>query len=175
MNNKVGIVFLNGPQASGKSTVASNLAKLFPKSVVLDTDLIRGQIIGGLERPGTENVEEFTRQRILAAHSAIAQAKIFHDAGYVVLIPSMTPFLNIIKEYFPALERIDNVLKILLFPNKEILYLRDSQRPEFKQRPKEAISRTYDMFSNDYFSDWIKLDTSSETAEESAQAIKNLA
>lgn len=165
------IIFLNGAPGSGKSTLAQAFAETLPKSVMLDADFIRTQIVGGRVRLQREDPKEFVRQRLLAAKAVIAQTRLFYRAGYSVIIVSMTHTSPVLKLYFPGLEKIGITKKVLLTPSKEVLYIRDKERPEFKHTPEKALNEFYEHFNSPAYSDWVRLDTSNQTVEESVKSL----
>ncbi len=169
------IIFLNGAPGTGKSTLAYGLAKTLPKSVVLDADFIRNQIVGGRVMPGNDGEwEEFDRQRLLAAKSIVAQTKIYYTAGFTIIIASMMPYLSILNHYFPSLESIGPVKKILLLPSVETVHIRDKKREEYKHTPEKVLNKLYGLFDDPYFDDWILLNNSYQTEEESIKMLKKL-
>lgn len=75
----VALVLLNGPPASGKSTLAARLVSSRPMALDLDIDLIRGQLGSWLDSPAEAGV---------AARSlAVAMAATHLVGGYDVVVP----------------------------------------------------------------------------------------
>ncbi len=75
------LVLLNGPPASGKSTLAGLLVSLRPLALNLDIDLIRGQLGGWLDQP--------TEAGLAARAMAISMINTHLCSGYDVVIPQL--------------------------------------------------------------------------------------
>jgi predicted kinase len=75
------LILLNGPPASGKSTLAERLVSLRPLALNLDIDLVRGQLGGWLDQPAVAG---------LAARAlAISMINTHLGAGYDVVVPQL--------------------------------------------------------------------------------------
>lgn len=75
------LILLNGPPASGKSTLAGRLVGLRPLALNLDIDLVRGQLGRWLDQP----VDAGLAARALA----IAMIDIHLGSGYDVVVPQL--------------------------------------------------------------------------------------
>jgi predicted kinase len=73
------LVLLNGPPASGKSTVVRRLVDQRPLALDLDIDLVRGQLGGWLD--------DTTAAGLAARALAIAMARTHLTAGHDVFVP----------------------------------------------------------------------------------------
>ncbi len=73
------LVLLNGPPASGKSTIAEHLVATRPLALRLDIDVVRGLLGAWLERPADAGRT--------ARELAIAMARTHLRAGHDVFIP----------------------------------------------------------------------------------------
>jgi len=73
------LVLLNGPPASGKSTLATRLVRTRPMALNLDIDLIRGQLGAWTDSPADAGV--------VARRLAIAMAATHLGDGHDVVVP----------------------------------------------------------------------------------------
>jgi len=67
------IIFITGMSGSGKSTISRGVAEHFPQALHLDVDQLRGMMVTGLARPGSQPdivTEERVKQLQLARSSA---------------------------------------------------------------------------------------------------------
>jgi len=84
------LVLLNGPPASGKSTLARRLVETRPLALNLDIDVVRGLLGGWMEDPNAGG---------LAARSlALAMASTHLDRGHDVVIPQFLARVEFIDE-----------------------------------------------------------------------------
>ncbi len=75
------LVLLNGPPASGKSTIASLLVAARPIALNLDVDLVRGALGGWLESPHESG--------LAARRLALAMCTAHLTAGHDVVVPQL--------------------------------------------------------------------------------------
>ena len=75
------LVLLNGPSASGKSTIAERLAQLRPLTLNCDIDIIRSQLGGWLEAP--------TDAGLAARALAISMIETHLRAGHAGVVPQL--------------------------------------------------------------------------------------
>ena len=88
------LVLVNGPPASGKSTIADALVATRPLALDLDIDVIRGQLGGWLDDPHAAG---------LAARAlATSMIRTHLSAGHDVVVPQFLARVDFIEE----LERI---------------------------------------------------------------------
>lgn len=73
------LVLLNGPPASGKSTIADRLVAVRPLALDLDVDVIRGQLGGWLDQP--------TAAGLAARALATSMIETHLTAGHDVIVP----------------------------------------------------------------------------------------
>jgi predicted kinase len=84
------LVLVNGPPASGKSTVAERLVATRPLALNLDIDLVRHQLGGWLDQPSEAG---------LAARAlAVAMARTHLAAGHDVVVPQFLARAEFIGE-----------------------------------------------------------------------------
>lgn len=73
------LILLNGPPASGKSTIAAELVSTRPLALNLDVDLVRGQLGQWQDRP--------TEAGLSARRLALAMAEAHLSIGHDVVVP----------------------------------------------------------------------------------------
>ena len=84
------IVLITGPPGSGKTTIASRVAKHFPKSLHIQVDHLREMMVNGLALPDTGWTEEANRQFQLARSTATSMANLYADQGVFVIIDDVS-------------------------------------------------------------------------------------
>jgi predicted kinase len=169
MNNKV--IAITGPTGSGKSTVAEKLAKKFDRCVNIDADHIKHMIVSGFYKDDTNPGGWSYNQWGLVGDSIGLLTQNFLKEGYSVVINGY------IDE--PAWTNIQNhvaiSLKVLLLPDLETATQRDAVRSDDIKMGGKAVQEHHSHFSNDtYFHDFIRLDTTTHSEDETVEKIINL-
>jgi predicted kinase len=118
------ILIMGGP-ASGKSTIAAQLAKTFPKSVHLQVDKLREMMVNGIELPvaGHEWSDKTTQQFKWARDTAIYMAQLYAAQGFAVIVDDVcvpAEFTEHYQQFFAA----HTVQRILLLPTASALIKR---------------------------------------------------
>ena len=160
------VCLITGPAGAGKSTVSHLLAEKFEKSAVVTVDSLRNSIIRGRVKPWPHS-EEVDRQITLAAKNACLLANNFLDSGFSVFIDDVIgrKLLNQYKDSFP------NIKTFLLLPSVEILLSRFDNRGDDAHLRKRT-EELYEKFtSRKNELDWVVIDSSNQTAEETADQI----
>jgi len=107
------LIIIRGGPASGKTTIGKALGDRFIKSACIEQDVLRYMIRGGLvaAREGghpTKNPKEYFNQCRLGDRNALALARNFVEAGYVVIISGLNAgessemFLDPISLFSPS-------------------------------------------------------------------------
>jgi adenylate kinase family enzyme len=162
------ILAITGPAGAGKSTVARKVARIVEKCVDIDVDYMKAFIVNGFIYD--ETPEGIKQWRLLGENIGIV-AKNFVDAGYNVIVNGYldeSAWQNI--EKFVAFTD-----KMLLMPHIKANIDRDMQRVGDLVMGEETILRHHDYFStNGYYGDYIKLDTTDHTTEDTVRDILNI-
>lgn len=93
------LLLLNGPPASGKSTLAARLVELNPLALNLDIDVIRGQLGDWLAQPAEAG--------LVARSLALAMAVTHLGAGHDVVVPQFLGQVDFIEQLEKAASRAD--------------------------------------------------------------------
>lgn len=165
------IVILTGPPGAGKSTVSRLLAQKVERAIVVPVDDVRDWVVQGIAHP-TDWTDETERQFQLAEAVACATARIYDDAGFLVML-----------DHCRSLERWDDmaaahltgyaVHRIGLFPDLETNLARNATRGNkaFDTSALEGIIRYLHTVTPEPRAGWHLLDTSGQTPEQTAEEI----
>jgi guanylate kinase len=162
------VCLITGPAGAGKSTVSHALAERFEKSAVVTVDSLRNSIIGGKVKPWPHS-EEVDRQMALAAKNACLLANNFWDSGFSVIIDDVIgrKLLNQYKDSFP------NIKTFLLLPSVDALLNRFDNRGDNTDLRKRTEELYQKFTSRKDELDWVVIDSSNQTVEETADFIFN--
>ncbi len=147
------------------------MVKKFSRSAVVEVDKLRAMIIGGYVKPWPYT-EEVDLQLSLSASNACDVANNLLEKGFNVFIDDVVgkKLLGQYSEYFKNVK----FKTILLLPSTESLLKRFDDRGD----NQELRQRTIDL--SDKFSktknemDWIVIDSSNQTLDETVEEIYNL-
>jgi gluconate kinase len=169
MNN---IVFVTGPAASGKSTIAHLLAKQFPKSLHLQVDHLRDMMMNGNELPqGQAWNDETTRQFQWARSTATYMAQLYAREGVDVIIDDVCVPAEF-ADHYQQLFQDSAVHRVLLLPTQEALIERMQKRAgPFDEFLIEFVPWFYSYLDPMPKEGWIVLDTSEWTIEHAVQEV----
>lgn len=164
------VLAVTGPSGSGKSTVATKLAKQLEKCVNIEADHVKHFIVSGfsyeLNADGTKKWS--FDQWGLVGDSIGLLADNFLTAGYNVIINGYIdePAWSNIQKHITLTH------KILLLPHVDITTQRDSERKGDLAMGDEMVKQHHIEFSdNNFYSDFIKLDTTDHSAAETVETI----
>lgn len=162
------IFAITGPTGSGKSTIGEAIAKKFNKCVNIDADHIKHMIVSGFYKDESNAGGWSFSEWALVGESIGLLAKNFHAKGFDVVINGY------IDE--PAWEAIEKCVtinhKILLLPDIKTNTIRDSGRNADIQMGEPSIIQHHEHFRTmKAYEDFIVLDTSNDTIEETIDKI----
>ncbi|MDL2205419.1 ATP-binding protein [Ruminococcaceae bacterium OttesenSCG-928-A16] len=122
------IYVITGLMASGKSTVAEQLAKEFPKSVHLRGDVFRKMIVSGGKEMSDKPCEEALSQLELRYRLTAQATKEYHKAGFTVIVQD-NYYGEMLPRFLSMLEP-EPVRTIVLCPDVETIRQREDTRPK---------------------------------------------
>lgn len=170
------IVILTGPPGAGKSSVSTALAQHFEKCLVIPIDDIRDNWVRTGNAMSVDWNDETERQFTLAEDGATDIAVRYAEAGFAVIIDHCR---NLKRWNEICAERLANqeIVRVCLLPNLETNLKRNLERTSksFDQTLLEPI--IYGMnptMAQDRTPEWIMLDTTKQTVEQTAQEIWEL-
>ena len=168
------VVIVTGPAGAGKSTVARELCKRFPRAAHIDVDLLRWRmVVSGYVRPeeayGPER-EEALRQLLLAARNACVLANNFTSEGFLTVIDGVIETRDQLDAYLAYLHGAGPVHVVTLLPNAAALAARDAGRPgdQYMGARSEELRR---IIAENGETRGLRLDTSTWTVEETVDII----
>lgn len=164
------VCLITGPVGAGKSTVSHALAEKFEKSAVINADDLQKMIVGGRVKlyPWDEKVE---KQLFLRTQNACILANNFLESGYNVIIDCIVgkTHLKQFRDFFHNRK----VKVFLLLPTHEALLKRFDERGENDELRKRT-QELYEKFASRKDElNWIVVDSSNQTVEETAGFIFN--
>lgn len=171
------ILLIIGSPASGKSTIAKELAKRSPKGLHIPVDDLRTMVQGGIIHPNYAWPPELIQQLELARQTAIDMAVRYCEANFLVAIDDFWDPQSQLQEYAPLINR-SNVTQIILKPSVAVALARlhARQAPStFRNALDEAIrlvNTDLDHHREELIQQgWLMIDTSNDTIEETVMRI----
>lgn len=174
MERRGDIVLLGGPPGAGKSTICEILAERAPLGVHIPIDVIRHWVIAGHASPAGPWNPEVERQFSLATAIAFDAAKAHASAGALVL---MDHVFRVQDLEFARSAGLQHAHGFLLLPSVESNLERNRQRqnkefdPEILVPSIVGLQRHIREDLNPSAMGWTVLDTSDQTAQETADHI----
>ncbi len=165
------VLALTGPTGAGKTTLAEKLSKQLPRCVNIDADYIKHMVPSGfsleLYDDGTENWK-YNEWELVGENIGLLAAN-FQDNDFDVIINGY-----IDKSSWKEIEKHIRIThKVLLIPDLAVNHARNSQRAENNQMHQNDVERHHKYFSSDImFEDFVKIDSSSQSVEETEQQIQ---
>lgn len=141
------VVFLTGPPAAGKSTVAEvwSSSRLEPTAMI-DQDKIRRFVKAGFAGVVEGWTQEAARQWALARELTAEMARGYVDAGFSCLIDApcapSTPG-NTYSDWEVLLDHVPVVGPIVLLPDVEVGVQRAADRPPDRRLPDPVLRQLY--------------------------------
>jgi predicted kinase len=165
------IILVTGPPGSGKSTIARGIAEHFPKSVHLNVDDLREMMVNGFEPPGewTDEAEaQFRRARKAATYLAREYSS---DGIHFVIDDVCVP--GHFQDHYVALLDDPLVTRLALKPSFDVLRRRMHERAgpwDAFFLESGAAAWSYELLESMDLGDWIVLDSSELSVEETLAA-----
>ncbi len=168
------IYFVSGPPGSGKTTLCETLIKTHEFGLHLPVDDLRLWVKSGLSEsvPWTDETE---RQFQVAEEAVCGVARAYSKAGFTVAIDhcrNPTRLDEVIATYLTDFP----ITKVLLLPSMEVNLQRNAQRTNKDFDPAiltETIQFTNQAYRASVTSDWLAIDNSALTIEETMRKVNN--
>lgn len=166
------VIVVTGPAGAGKSTVARELCRRFPRAAHISADLLRAAVVSGYASPipGQSDPDWAAQQNRLVVANATAIARNFVAEGFVAVIDEVLEGTEGLDAYLDALGPFFAVHVITLLPDAATLVRRDAQRPAADQMGARCEELRRIIAANGE-SRGIRLDTSAWTVEETIDII----
>ena len=162
------ILAITGPAGSGKSTIASRLAKEVNQCVNIDADVVKHMIVNGFIYGN--DIKGISQWELLGTNIGMV-AKNFQDAGYNVVISGYLK--DVSWENVEKYITFDH--KVLLLPHINTVTQRDAGRHEDYQMGAEAVQEHHNYFSSSsFYNDFVKIDSTEHSIDETLNEIKGL-
>ncbi len=164
------VVLITGAPGSGKSSVASALAKTIDRAVVISGDDVRALVKSEFKSPAEAWTDEHRLQYYLSFENEASLARNFIAKNFKVIVEDVVhnhhDLFAVWKNYFAGV----SYATALLAPTKEKILERNRSRS--KNLPESIIDSLYPLMLPENFPDWIVLDTTNQTVYETTDTIK---
>jgi len=167
--NKSFIVLITGANGAGKSSVSSAVALKTGHCALIKVDDLRRMEAGvSLKTPIQGDAAKLSTS--LAIKNACALTSNFYESGLNVVVDCVTGGEDL-KQYLDLLK--DKPVKVfLLLPTLEVLLKRFNERGGANDILQKRTENLYAKFiAGKYSSDWIVIDSSNQTLEETVDTI----
>ena len=162
------IILLTGVPGAGKTSVASALASMLPRSAHVEADVLRDCICVGRVDPGGSPSDEADRQLELVTRMVAEAANQLFADGFTVIVDDVVVTKGRLDGYLAVL-RGAPLHYVLLAPSREAVLARDQQRSD--KSVAEQYLWLYDRMEQECLGIGLDLDTSHWDEAETAAAI----
>lgn len=170
-SNNMFVLAITGPTGSGKTTVAEKLASTLDSCANIDADHIKHMIPSGFYEddlnPGGVSFDQWE----IVGESIGLMASNFLLKGFDVIINGYIDE----PAWVEIQKHVTLTSKVLLLPELDVVIARDDARSLEVRMGEQSVKRHHKYFSNDsFFDDFIKLDTTNQTVEETVAEVLKL-
>lgn len=162
------IVILSGPPGAGKGTVAEALCERYDRTVHLETDLLYDSIRMGYVPPWRDGSD---RQNHMVSRAAARAATAYAEEMYGVFIDGVIG-AHLLPEYIEELKRAGvPVHFVVLLPTLNEIVRRASAREKQIAWTDDMFAKAYALFADSGAFPAHRIDSSSMTAQQTADAV----
>lgn len=169
------IVIVSGPPGAGKSTVSPILAEKSPyeRTVCIHTDDFYNNICKGYIAPYKPEAEE---QNVMVSKIMASCVKQYAEAGYEVLVDGLILISGwVLAHWIEIIKSEIDLHYAILLPDVKTMFLRNESRGDkFSPGGIKGITGMHHMFSECALYKSHFIDTSNQSPDETATAIRNM-
>lgn len=161
------LILITGAQAAGKTTIGDALARLLPKAVHVDGDVIQGMVVSGaigMDLPPPPGAME---QLYLRYQGSIVVANVYRDNGFDAVVTD-NMFGGTLTDVVAMGHRTGEVHVIVLDPGVDVVEQRDRDRGKTGYSPSLTAAALVDSLRNETARIGYWHDNTGETVAETA-------